>query len=512
MYNKQGNGFMAMGVHFLAIVFSILFDASFGFSIRFGYAIAIYLLLISVAARKYLFISLITVLCILSSLYAPVSFLYGSPNINILLSITASNFSESAEFLLAIPISYYLFSLSIIIISIILVCKANLLSVKHKKLTLLIFMTIVFTRPMLSVAKGEQVEIDFTPVKFINKFYRAAVTVDEENRRINALIKLKSTLLPTPASDKFDTYILVIGESVRRDFMGAYGFPIDNTPFISRAKGIIFDNYISAASSTQTSLLTSFTSPGKPQNNLVQLAQEQGLHTWWISNQGSRGNDDSQVSLIGRQANKPIFIKKGEYNTAHHDDMELLPYIHAALQDKPKNKLIIVHLMGSHATFCTRTGNKYDKFYINKSLSCYVQSIKNTDRLLADITVLANKENKKWTMMYFSDHGLSFINTDDKKPVTLMHGDKTKQNFSAPLFITSYDAEQRIVKKSPYSGMDFLSLYLYWTGSSEPSIYQTCNPIDANECKSSDIQVFDFDLKPKAFSSLIDEPISSFIH
>lgn len=507
MDNRHITPLKVVLIHFLAISFALLFDSSFGFSLRPGYALAIYLLLVTTASRKSLFLIVVTALSAMSSIYAPISFLYGPPNINILLSIAGSNAAESFEFLALIPVKYYLYSALIIAAGLLLILNPNLLSVKRNKITLFLFFTIVLFRPVYSAAKHGEIDFDFTPIKFVNKFHSSAVRVKEENARLKELIKVKTSLSPTKASDEFDTYIIVIGESARRDFMGAYGFAINNTPFMSSANGTIFENYISAASSTQTSLSTDFTVQGKPQDNIIRLAQAQGLETWWISNQGSYGNDDSQVSFIGKQADQQAFIKKGEYDATNHDDRELLPYIKIALQANTKKKLIVVHLMGSHPNFCTRTANQYDTFYVNDSLSCYAQSIKNTDGLLSSIAQTVSDEHKKWTMMYFSDHGLSFVNNTDKKNITMIHGDKTKQNYTVPLFITSYNATQRVVKSFPYSAMDFLSLYLYWTGSTEKQIHQTCNPLAMKDCTNSNIQVIDFNHRIRPFSSLVDEPI-----
>lgn len=505
---KKRHNVKVVITHVIALGFATLFDSSFGFSLRPGYAVAIYFLLVTAACRKWFFLLLITLLCVMSSIYAPISFLYGPPNINILISMMESNPAETFEFFSVIPTRLYLYSLLIIVLSVFLILHCSLLNSGRNKITFLLFLIIFLYSPILSVANNKEIDFDFTPVKFIKKIHHSAMLVQQEKDRLKALMNVKTTFAPTSVSDEIDTYILVIGESVRRDFMGAYGFSINNTPFMSLANVIIFNNYISAASSTQTSLSTSFTAHGKPQDNIIRLAQGQNLETWWISNQGSYGNDDSQVSIIGKQTDHPVFIKKGEYDSTHHDDRELLPYIKSALQASSKKKLIVIHLMGSHPNFCSRTNNKYDQFYVNESLSCYGQSIKNTDTLLSDITLEANREHKKWTMLYFADHGLSFIDKDDKNSATFIHGDKTKQNFSVPLFITAYNSTLRIVKKQTYSAMDFLSLYLYWTNSSEASIQQQCNPLTRDDCNNTNVQVLDFSHQRKSFSELIDEPAS----
>lgn len=48
--------------------------------------------------------------------------------------------------------------------------------------------------------------------------------------------------------------MVVIGESARRDALGAFGGHWDNTPFASSVNGLIFADYIAASGSTQKSL------------------------------------------------------------------------------------------------------------------------------------------------------------------------------------------------------------------------------------------------------------------
>ena len=38
---------------------------------------------------------------------------------------------------------------------------------------------------------------------------------------------------------KYKNYILIIGESMRKDYMSLYGFPLKTTPFLERVKGTV---------------------------------------------------------------------------------------------------------------------------------------------------------------------------------------------------------------------------------------------------------------------------------
>ncbi len=73
----------------------------------------------------------------------------------------------------------------------------------------------------------------------------------------------------------------MIGESARRDALGAFGGHWDNTPFASSVNGLIFADYIAASGSTQKSLGLTLNRvvDGKPQfqDNFVTPGKSRGL-------------------------------------------------------------------------------------------------------------------------------------------------------------------------------------------------------------------------------------------
>ncbi|EMK3758740.1 sulfatase-like hydrolase/transferase, partial [Providencia rettgeri] len=120
----------------------------------------------------------------------------------------------------------------------------------------------------------------------------------------------------------------------------------------------------------------------------------------------------------------------------------------------------MIHLIGSHSPFCVRISNSYQQFYKSKDLSCYVQSIKNTDLLLSQIYSELLKSKNSWSMLYFADHGLSFIDNQQD----LIHGDKRKQNFEVPLFITSSNSVDREIISAQRNGLNLFQLFAEWLG------------------------------------------------
>ncbi|HGJ5877174.1 MAG TPA: sulfatase-like hydrolase/transferase [Arsenophonus sp.] len=100
---------------------------------------------------------------------------------------------------------------------------------------------------------------------------------------------------------------MVIGESASRDFMHVYGLPISNTPFMDTVNSILFNHYISAASTTVPSLTHSLAQPPKLANSVIPLAKKWGFTTHWLSNQGTVGIYDTPIASIGKKAPSSFF-------------------------------------------------------------------------------------------------------------------------------------------------------------------------------------------------------------
>ncbi|VEJ53685.1 phosphoethanolamine transferase [Pragia fontium] len=499
----------------MVLIFSVLFDSAFGYSVKPGYVLALFFCLLWGARYPIVFQLLVVVFAAISAMYYPIAIMYGSPNINIFISVFNTNINESADFLNNIPILYIIPSIVLIVIAA-LALKTRKYLPNIKSVALIApFLLIVLFNPLKVYSTTNSItseSVRFTLFRFANELYQSYKIVVASELKMKQLMAQPSTWAPSLPANDYDTYIIVIGESVRRDFMHAYGFSIANTPFSSTANGLFFQNYISAAGSTQASVSGSLVRRhnGELQhnNNIINLAKKQGLSVYWISNQGSLGNDDFGVSQIGKQADSVTFLKKGEYDAQSFSDRDLLPHFQQAIVEKPSaKKLIILHLMGSHSDFCSRVDHQYDEFFISKKLSCYVQSIKNTDNLLAELAQTASSNHKKWTMIYFSDHGLSAMHQEQGKVVNFQHGDRSKQNFQVPFFITAYDAKQRKEIHDYRSGLDFLSLYAQWTGSEEPLLSDKCDLLSDMNCHKK-IQVINFEDKLVDYDSLADLPFT----
>ncbi|HGT8074840.1 TPA: sulfatase-like hydrolase/transferase, partial [Escherichia coli] len=100
-----------------------------------------------------------------------------------------------------------------------------------------------------------------SPSEFFKTIIKSSIEVKNELVKLNE-IKPKSDWGESFIDKSiYNTYILVIGESARKDYHGAYGYPINNTPFMSRANGYLIDGLMSGGTNTVASLRLMLTKP-----------------------------------------------------------------------------------------------------------------------------------------------------------------------------------------------------------------------------------------------------------
>ena len=484
LHNLKKNSILKLCILLFFVCFS---HFALGYEFKAIYALAVFLLLLAVNANKFIYLTSIIFLAFIAAIYYPTAMLYGEPSFNIATAMLYTDRKESFEFLSNIPYFYYVVSFLILLLGYTATRLKFEISNKFRLSFVSIFAVIFLQAPIKTAISEHHFSLLNTgipEVKFLKQSLAAISSTIEEHKRINEMLSKNDDYPKLISAGEYDTYVIVIGESVRKDLLHSYGFALENTPFLDKINGKIFTNYISAAPSTVPSLTHTISEHVKIQNNIITLAKKADFYTYWISNQGSISGADPPIASIGKRADTPTFIKKGSFTSIENDD-ELIPYINAAIKQKVKNKkLIVVHLMGSHTPACERTNNEYDQFYLSNRISCYVQSVKNTDRLLGTIYDSLKLSNERWSMMYLADHGVSFSNRDMPSKLDLIHGDEYKENYSVPFFITSYNDVNREFITARVSGMNFLSLYSEWLGI---NIYQkpNCQFISNQDCKFS---------------------------
>lgn len=210
------------------------------------------------------------------------------------------------------------------------------------------------------------------------------------------------------------TIYLIVGESAYRKRMSLYGYNVKTTPFLDSlarfdSASIYFYDAISVANITRDAVRfsLSFASPSDKdafweKKNIIELANNAGYQTAWLSNQDRAGLYDNYPSYIARSSKRSYFETK-----IYKDDLDLLSHLDS-FHEKDKKQLITFHLMGSHFPFNYRFDEVDEaSFFDSNAVSDYDKSIHHTDRLLKALYNYTINMDASSVIVYFSDHGAS---------------------------------------------------------------------------------------------------------
>ena len=248
--------------------------------------------------------------------------------------------------------------------------------------------------------------------------------------------KQRSDLNPLPTatiSNESRTTILVLGESANKNHMSLYGYPRDTTPnaeeLLSDGQLIRFSRAYSSHTHTGRTVSHALTQADqytdlswKTAPSIIEVAKSVGIETIWITNQQTFGAWDNQVSVLAREAdivaskNKRIGIAKDAYKF----DEALIPALEKALKGGSQQKLIVLHLQGSHASYCRRFPEQHSPFagvqlerdYFGVAslrpdtglINCYDNSIYYTDQIIKNIIDLLDQRRESASLLYVADH------------------------------------------------------------------------------------------------------------
>lgn len=439
--------------------------------------------IIVLSSSKKLFYFALFPIIFIYACYTPVGFNFGAPSYQYIASVFATDLKEGGEFLAQIPFIHYFYAITILFGLLLyrwISQKFHLAFYKNKYLLALIITNALWTS---------------VPIKPLMDSYTSAEKVVKELFLLNRLDVPsewgESTL---NANSTYDDYVLVIGESARKDYHHAYGYPINNTPFMSSAKGILIDGLTAGGTNTIASLRLMLTKPNKQtwdvnyRLNLIELIKSAGIQTYWLSNQGYLGQYDTPISAIANKSDKKVLLKSGDSLNTEVSDFKLLPKFEQLIQSPEQGKrFIVVHLYGSHPLACERLTD-YPKIFneeqIDKKFSdvnCYISTIKKTDDVLRNLYELLVKNEQKnhrsFSMIYFADHGLAHQVSENHIAIHNSAG-KSKRHYDIPLFKISSDDQQRVEKHLSKSGLNFTEGIANWIGITNAKIDPTLNLFD----------------------------------
>lgn len=277
----------------------------------------------------------------------------------------------------------------------------------------------------------------------------------QETKKIlqNTLALNESNYIDVESSlSEEQTYIVVIGESTSTWHMQLYGYNRETNPLLTEIKDdlIVFSDVITPNVHTILALdkiltLSDFDNPNAKENaSLVQMANQAGFTTYWISNQRPVGLHESMSTIIGNAADHAYFLATDNYNSTIYDDI-ILPKLNTVLDQPDKKKMVFIHLIGTHSDYKKRYPDSFKKFSgknertliqnskAEKIVNEYDNAVLFNDYIVRNIIEAARKENKMSYVIYFSDHGDEVFDTMDLMGHNEYHA--TKPMHEVPLIL-----------------------------------------------------------------------------
>lgn len=484
---------------------------------------------VTIKISRKLFIGYFIFSVLIALLYGVTGLLYGKMSYGIVTALFNTDSGEVTEFILTIPVKIYLILFLYLIFSIItykIYKKTAINQEKGKTFYILASLVVIifminpiksFTNAyntnshLLKALKG----IHYYPFRVPADF--AYYTKDYFNKleEFERIKQSPDTFNVTKTEPQHQINVMIIGESMRRDYMSLYGYPHPTTPFLDKTPSLIWDNYISASGATALALERSLFAHKKDKieeqiytDSVTALAKKAGYHQYWISNQGVFSVYSTAATMASLKADYRWFNSSKNKDFVSHSDVGLLKQLDYAIKDKVNQpKLITLHISGSHSKFCSRISSEYKikrfKQSGDKELGCYLNSLRQTDNLIELVYHQLKASGKSFSIMYFSDHGLSTFMTK-LSGFHLTHSGKYKQNFDVPMIILSSDDTKQRHIKAKKSGYDFMALFAQWLGITETSLKEKGEKM-FDETENKPIYVFDFS-KVVTYDSLkVDE-------
>jgi len=262
-----------------------------------------------------------------------------------------------------------------------------------------------------------------------------------------------------------DLLVLGIGESLRADNLGVYGYSRDTTPYLSQELNSIslFENTYSAGTNTWSAIpaaLTKSTISPDLSKSVINLAKDAGYTTYWVSNHAKASVWDFSVSAIAEQADHTFFFSNDEAGEVY--DIELVDKLGKIIANRNNKALIVLHFYGSHMSFEDRYPDEYSKFQSgNALLDQYDNSILYTDYVQEETMKLVSSNNGKY--LFFSDHGLASPDGD----IPLKHDVRKKPELSSlkvPLFtFPKFNLIRNVDNKQTISLYYFECIFSRWS-------------------------------------------------
>ncbi|MCM1078110.1 MAG: lipid A phosphoethanolamine transferase [Bacteroidales bacterium] len=278
-----------------------------------------------------------------------------------------------------------------------------------------------------------RIENDMYPVNVCYNLFLAVERADATAKYSETSAGFTFKARPTHAADSTEIYVLVIGETARAMNFGIYGYDRNTTPMLAKTNGLtVFTDVLTQSNTTHKSvpmLLSAASAEDYDciyrEKGIITAFREAGFHTAFFSNQ--RPNH-SFIDIFGMEADEWRFIKAGAEADSNTSDDKLAGFLAEETAKGHRKLFVVLHAYGSHFNYRERYPRSAAVFRPDEAteakasnrpelINAYDNTIRQTDRLLADIIAMLAKSGAAAAMLYTSDHGENIF--DDSRGLFL---------------------------------------------------------------------------------------------
>ena len=217
-----------------------------------------------------------------------------------------------------------------------------------------------------------------------------------------------------------EIYVLVVGESSRRDHWSLYGYDRPTNARLAREPNLmVFRDMVTQAALTQISVPLMITRSAiedlgarASEKSIISAFKEVGFTTYWLSTQ-QRDQFTGAINRYSGEADHARFMER------RHDGVlvEAMKSIVEETRKANAKLFFVLHTQGSHFVFkdrypaaaATFEGGATER---DKLIDQYDNSIAYTDRVLADAIAVLKDRGGVSALIYSADHGENLYDDD----------------------------------------------------------------------------------------------------
>lgn len=283
-------------------------------------------------------------------------------------------------------------------------------------------------------------EPEITPYNQLSMVERFWVGTGRAIRERGSIEELVATFRSIPLETETTTearplhnVVVIMGESLRRQDMHCYGYPLENTPriddWVTSGQMILYDDVVSCAPNTNLSIqsILTYHTKDKPNKDWIHYPtlplafSDAGYFSYWNSNQEKSGGWVENITPVAATSDSIFYtVVRSSFlwrwgETENTYDERVLPYL-LSYEEMGRNVFEVVHLMGSHPHFRDRYPDSFQRFSADdireplnnrqKRISAeYMNSIYYNDSVVGAIVERYAEQSS--LIVYLSDHGIT---------------------------------------------------------------------------------------------------------